>query len=91
MHKLRKRLKKIMYIYKAISKKVNKKLVLDSEYINQLQEKAGDWHDSYAALQFLSSQSNSIELLASIVELKFKENQLFVSLVENINFEKIFK
>lgn len=91
MHKLRKRLKKIMYIYKALSEKVNKIFILDSEYINQLQEKAGEWHDSYAALQFLNNQSKSTELPLSINELKFKENQLFVSLVENINFEKIFK
>lgn len=91
MHQLRKRLKKIMYIYKALSEKVNKKFILDSEYINKLQEKAGEWHDTYSALQFLTDQSKSTELLVSISELKFKENELFESLIENINFEKIYK
>lgn len=52
IHGLRKNIKKMMYVYDALPKKNKKYLDLDEKYIDELQDYAGNWHDSFVSLQY---------------------------------------
>ena len=53
MHRFRKLLKKIMYVYGMLPKKMKKLLDLKVGLINKVQNEVGEWHDTYAAIDFL--------------------------------------
>lgn len=53
MHHFRKLLKKIMYVYDILPKKMKRHLELKGGLINKVQNEIGEWHDTYAAIDFL--------------------------------------
>jgi CHAD domain-containing protein len=53
MHSFRKLLKSIMYVYGIMPKKMKKHFKLKVGLINKVQNKVGEWHDTYAAIDFL--------------------------------------
>lgn len=81
LHQFRKVIKKLMYIYNALPKKLRKEIELDKVPINKLQEKVGKWHDTYSAVDFLSRQHFSKNLVDYIAKLEEKERKQFNSLL----------
>ena len=55
LHQFRKSIKKLMFVYEVLPKKIKKEVVLNKRQINKLQEKVGNWHDTYSAIDFLST------------------------------------
>jgi CHAD domain-containing protein len=77
MHRFRMKIKKLMYAYKALPKNLQTEIKLDPVYIDKLQKKAGDWHDTYSALDFLSHEPSADQLTDHISKLRKKEKQQF--------------
>jgi CHAD domain-containing protein len=73
LHQFRKKIKEIMYVYEALPTKKQNWVGLNKDYLNNLQLKAGKWHDTFAAIAFFeSTQSDSV---ARLVALKRKEKR----------------
>lgn len=83
LHQFRKSLKKILFIYDALPKKIRKEVNLDKKYINELQEKVGNWHDTYSSIEFLSYQNCKQKPLEYISKLRRKELRQFNALFTN--------
>jgi CHAD domain-containing protein len=76
MHRFRKLLKKIMYVYGILPKKMKKHLELKVGLINKVQKEVGEWHDTYAAIDFLilnnvNRKDNSITALNQLEAKQF--------------------
>ncbi|MGZ3899809.1 MAG: CHAD domain-containing protein [Bacteroidia bacterium] len=83
MHLFRMKIKKLMYVYNALPKKLQEYVSLDKKGINKFQEKTGNWHDTYSAVKFLSHQRLSKKMDRFILKLKEKEKKQFRSLILN--------
>jgi CHAD domain-containing protein len=80
LHDLRKRIKTIMYAYHLLPKKLQKEVDVNEDFIDQLQQKTGDWHDTYAAIDYLKGLK--IEGSGTwIARLRKKEQRQFDALV----------
>ena len=90
LHRFRKRLKKIMYVYDILPGKLQSSFELNTGYINKLQEKIGKWHDSRSAIYFLSHWHISVKMHDYISALKEKEKKQFRSLIKKIKYDRIF-
>jgi len=55
MHKGRKTLKKLLYVYAILQKPLQKKLNLNRHYLRELEEIIGKWHDVVISLEILSN------------------------------------
>jgi len=84
MHVYRKKIKKMMYIYNALPKGIQKKIELNETKINKLQEQLGDWHDTYSAINFFSHAHFPMPISAYILKLKEKEKRQFNTLLINL-------
>jgi CHAD domain-containing protein len=80
LHQFRKSLKKIMFVYNVLPKKIKKEIDLDEQHINKLQEEVGNWHDSYSSIEFLSCQYLKQKPVEYISKLKQKETKQFNAL-----------
>lgn len=56
MHDCRKRIKNLLYNEKLALKKLDGKLELNPQYLNQVQEKLGEWHDRVLARDVFLNQ-----------------------------------
>lgn len=56
LHLSRKKIKNMLYDYALVQERLEKKLHLSTPYLDQLQEKVGNWHDSVMTIEFLSSE-----------------------------------
>jgi CHAD domain-containing protein len=83
LHQFRKRIKKLMFIYDVLPKKIRKEVNLDKKYINKLQEKVGNWHDTYSSIEFLFCQYPKQKSAKYISKLKQKEIRQFNALFAN--------
>lgn len=83
LHQFRKSLKKLLFIYDALPKKIRKEVNLDKKHINKLQEKVGNWHDTYFSIEFLSYQNYKQKPLGYISKLRQKEVRQFNALFTN--------
>lgn len=79
LHSYRTKIKKIMYVYESLPKKMRKQVNLDIAKINKQQKKLGNWHDTYAATTFLSSHNSPVKDPAFFSKLKEKEQKQFDS------------
>lgn len=80
LHQYRMSLKKTMYVYDALPDSVQEKLDIDKSAINLIQEDLGDWHDTYAAIHFLSQQKlpkKSAEALKQLMQTEERQFQNF--------------
>lgn len=87
VHQYRKRLKKIMYVYQLLPKKLQKNISLDTFFTDTLQNKIGQWHDIFSTLSLLSQKQmkkGNEKLLSS---LKKEEKQQFKTLSETLSSE----
>jgi CHAD domain-containing protein len=83
LHQFRKSIKKLMFIYNALPKKIRKEVNLDEKHINRLQEKVGNWHDTYSSIEFLSYQYFKKKQVECISKLRQKEERQFNALFTN--------
>ncbi len=84
LHRYRKKIKKLMYIYNALSKRMQSKIELNKAEINDQQKMLGDWHDTYSAITFLSHEPLSTKTPEYILNLKEKEKRQFSTLLKNL-------
>lgn len=88
LHPYRKKIKKILYLYGALPKKIQDKIKIDTEGIDQQQQWVGDWHDTFSAIDFLSSEHFSIQESDFLLNLKEKEKIQFNTLLKNLNINR---
>lgn len=84
MHEYRKKIKKMMYIYSALPKRMQKKIELNEAEINKQQKKLGDWHDTYSAINFFSHAHFPMQTSELILKLQKKEKRQFNTLLINL-------
>lgn len=84
LHCYRIKLKKIMYLYNALPKKIQSKIELNASAIKNLEKKLGDWHDFYTAIAFLSQEQLFLKTTDYFLKLKEKEEKRFTSLITNL-------
>ena len=84
LHQYRKKIKKIMYVYNALPKKIKKEIELNEVEIKIRQKKLGDWHDTYSAIKFISHKHFSMDTNESVLKLKEKEKIQFITLLKNL-------
>ena len=53
LHKARKRIKNLLYLYRILPKSLARKLHLNDTYLDQLQDAIGKWHDVVLVLELL--------------------------------------
>jgi CHAD domain-containing protein len=83
LHQFRKSIKKLMFIYNALPKRIKNEVNLDGQHINKLQEKVGNWHDTYSSIEFLSYGYFKKKSVDCISKLKKKETKQFNALFKN--------
>jgi CHAD domain-containing protein len=83
LHPCRKRLKNLLYLYHVLSKSLQKKLNIRIDYIDQLQDLIGKWHDIEFAEPILKKRINSTQILIITRE---KENLLKKIRITSENF-----
>ena len=88
-HKFRKRLKNILYLYKALPKKVRKSIQLDADYLDTLQDRAGDWHDTYEATAYLAENTTSSQTAEAQAQLEAKEKKQFEKLLGKVKKKRL--
>jgi CHAD domain-containing protein len=88
LHQFRKNIKKLMFVYNALPKKMRKEIDLNEQHINKLQEKVGNWHDTYSSIEFLSYHYFKQKPVEYISKLKQEEIKQFNALFAN---DKPFK
>jgi len=84
LHRYRAKIKKLMYVYDALPKRIQKEIELNKAQINKQQVKLGDWHDTYSAIKFLSHEHFSLETVEYVQKLKDKEKRQFNALLRNL-------
>ncbi|MBK9636789.1 MAG: CHAD domain-containing protein [Bacteroidetes bacterium] len=84
LHRYRKKIKKLIYIYNALPKRIQNKIDIDIAVINKQQQWVGDWHDTYAAINFLSHEHPTILKSDYISNLRKNEKKQFDNLVVNL-------
>ena len=83
-HRYRMKIKKLMYMYNLMPKKMQKEIKFKHSVINKLQQKLGDWHDTYAAVKFLSDGHFPDKTDEYFVRLKLKEKRQFNALLRSL-------
>lgn len=84
MHRYRKKIKKLLFIYNALPKKVQNKIELDVGKINKQQKKLGEWHDTYSAINYFSHEHYPNLAAEYILKFQEKENEQFNALLINL-------
>lgn len=56
LHDARKGLKTLLYVYSLLPSRVARELSLDREYLDQLQDAIGEWHDAFVVATTLSGK-----------------------------------
>ena len=56
LHKTRKRIKNLLYLYRILPKPMVRKLQLNDTYLDHLQEAIGKWHDVVLLLELLKTE-----------------------------------
>jgi len=59
LHLCRKRIKRILYNFELLNKPLTKRLNLNIEYLNHLQDSIGKWHDAATSLKTFSAFSQA--------------------------------
>ncbi len=88
-HKFRKQLKNVLYLYKALPKKIRKSIKLDARYLDTLQAKAGNWHDTHEALAYLAENTSSSQTAESQAHLETREKKQFEKLLEKVKPKRL--
>ena len=77
MHTFRKQIKNILYVYLALPEKIQTRIPLNLTQLLKLQKKLGDWHDTYAAIYYLSKLKFHVSINTHVQKLKILEKSQF--------------
>ncbi|MDF2159147.1 CHAD domain-containing protein [Algoriphagus sp. CAU 1675] len=77
LHGYRIQIKKMMYVYEFLPSKIQKELNIQPEKINKLQKRLGKWHDTFAAIEFLTELNFKNSNPGIMAHLKIKEQKQF--------------
>jgi CHAD domain-containing protein len=88
-HRFRKHIKKVLYLYRALPKKLKKKIQLDTGYLKKLQKKAGDWHDTHLALEYVSHYAQTPRDVENRSHLEAKEQKQFEQLLKKVKMKRL--
>ncbi|HYK76352.1 MAG TPA: CHAD domain-containing protein [Daejeonella sp.] len=91
MHDCRKQIKNLLYSYKVAEEPIAKKIRLNQPYLDQLQEKLGQWHDAVLSLQLFSGLRLNADILLNIKTEIEKKQQIILSKSENFWINAIGK
>lgn len=80
VHQYRTKIKKLMYAYNILPKRIQKEIKWNETEIDKQQEKLGNWHDTYAAIHFLSQEQVTHKTAQLIDDLIKKEKKQFKAL-----------
>lgn len=80
LHNCRKKIKVLMYNLKIADEALNDSLQLDKEYLDKLQGRIGDWHDTILAMQLFSAPELNDKLV--ITRIKQQNSRLKRSIRE---------
>lgn len=58
MHRFRKLIKKLIYMYELLPERSKKVAGIDLELIHKIQSEVGTWHDTYAAISFIKRKKS---------------------------------
>lgn len=81
LHKSRKKIKNLLYLYPMMPKSLIQKLSLNEVYLDQLQEILGAWHDVKATLEWLGKEG--LTKGRGLVKLHQEEERRIHSIREN--------
>ena len=85
LHKYRAKIKKLMYLFYAFPKSIQKDIEFNELETNRRQEKLGDWHDTYSSINFLSHEHFIENTNEYLLKLKEKEKSQFNALLINLS------
>jgi len=89
LHKYRTKIKKLMYVYNILPKRIQKDIEFNEVEIDRRQDKLGNWHDTYSAINFLSHEHFPKKTSQYVAKLKEKENKQFNSLLKSFTIDSI--
>jgi CHAD domain-containing protein len=72
LHRFRKEIKEIMYVYDLVPDKIRRYIFLNTELISKLQNDVGEWHDTFTVVRLLSDYRTPA-LEQCILQLSLKE------------------
>lgn len=84
LHEYRKKLKKMVYVYNALPKRIQNKIDLNEAGITKQQKKLGDWHDTYSAIHFLASKPLPLKTAEYVFKLKEEEKRRYNKLLRSL-------
>lgn len=84
LHRYRKKLKQIMYVYHCLPVHLQQDIKIDKEKTKRLQQKIGEWHDIYTAVNFISHAKVPKSYIRNIEKLKDKQLKLYEALLNNL-------
>lgn len=84
LHSYRKQIKKIIYIFNILPKRIQNKVEIDIAFLNKQQHWIGEWHNTYAVINFLSNGNFSLKKSDYITNLKENEKRQFNILLKNL-------
>ena len=87
-HRYRMKIKRLMYMYNIMPKKMQKEIEINHS-VNKLQQKLGNWHDTYAAVKFLSNGYSPDKADEYFLKLKLKEKRQFNALLTSLTNNSI--
>ena len=80
IHHYRRIVKNMMYVYSALPKSMQQDIDFNAKEVNHLQEKLGNWHDTYALIHFLSKKKFHLQEQNYMSALITKEQKEFNAL-----------
>jgi len=87
LHKCRKRIKKMLYIHSLLDSVLKKKLEVNIDYLEKLEEAISKWHDSVVTLDVLRNTSFVKKQLLTKLENQCKQLIRRISILSR-NFSK---
>ncbi|MBK8698521.1 MAG: CHAD domain-containing protein [Saprospiraceae bacterium] len=85
MHQYRKKIKKLMYVYNVLPKKIQKMIDFNKTELNNQQKRLGNWHDNYAAINYFSDEHIPLETSEYFQKLKKREERQFNALYNSLS------
>lgn len=82
MHRYRKKIKRLTYIFNALPDKIQNDIKWNKAEIKKLEKKLGNWHDIYCAVKLLSKGANQMKTSEYFLKTKQKEEKQFNALFE---------
>ncbi len=76
LHDIRKRIKNLLYIHPVLPKILRKKLLINTDYLDELQEAIGKWHDAHDVFEELRTMGSTNEkVVKELLDLRHAQRE----------------